>query len=104
MKKKNCWEVKQCGREPGGAKAEEFGVCPAAQEERADGIHDGTNGGRCCWVVAGTLCKGAVAQGSYTEKFSGDCQKCDFYAQVKRDEEPKFKIGLTILKEIRKKG
>ena len=26
----NCWEVKQCGRQPGGPKAGEFGVCPAA--------------------------------------------------------------------------
>lgn len=101
--KKNCWEVKKCGREPGGAKESEFGVCPAAEEKRAEGIHDGKNGGRCCWVVTGTLCKGANAQGSYVEKFSGDCQKCDFYGLVKREEEPKFKIGLSILKEIRKK-
>ena len=102
MKKQNCWEAKKCGREPNGGKADEFGVCPAAEEQRADGIHGGTNGGRCCWVVAGTLCKGANAQGAYTEKF-GDCQKCDFYAMVKREEEPHFKIGLTILKEIREK-
>ncbi|MCI5143259.1 MAG: hypothetical protein D3909_16345 [Candidatus Electrothrix sp. ATG1] len=103
MKKQNCWEVKECGRESGGIRADEFGVCPAAEEGKADGIHDGVNAGRCCWVVAGTLCKGADAQGSYIEKFSGDCQKCDFYAMVKQEEEPNFKIGLSILKEMRKK-
>ena len=26
----NCWEVKKCGREPGGAKVAELGVCPAS--------------------------------------------------------------------------
>jgi hypothetical protein len=103
MKKQNCWEAKKCGREPDGIKADEFGVCPAAEEEKADGIHDGENGGRCCWVVSGTLCKGAKAQGSYVEKFSGDCQKCDFYSMVKREEEPNFKIGLSIMKEMRQK-
>ena len=104
MKKQNCWEAKKCGREPEGRKAHEFGVCPAAEEGKADGIHDGANGGRCCWVVAGTLCKGANAQGSYVDKFSGDCQKCEFYSAVKREEEPNFKIGLSIIKEMRKKG
>ena len=103
MTKKNCWEIKECGREPNGIRVEEFGICPAAEDNRANGIHQGKNGGRCCWVIQGTLCKGATAQGSYIEKFCGDCQKCDFYSKVKREEEPKFKIGMTILKEIKKK-
>ncbi len=103
-KKLNCWELKYCGREPDGAKVDEFGICPAATEDRADGIHQGKNGGRCCWVIQGTLCKGAIAQGSYVEKFWGDCQKCDFYSTVKKEEEPQFKIGLTILKEMKKQA
>jgi hypothetical protein len=103
MKKQNCWEVKKCGREPGGIRADEFGVCPAAEEGKADGIHGGENGGRCCWVIPGTLCKGANAQGSYVEKFSDDCQKCNFYGTVKEQEEPNFKIGLSILREMRAK-
>lgn len=100
-KKLNCWEVKQCGREPGGERAQEFGVCPAAEAQKADGIHAGKNGGRCCWVIQGTLCKGAMVQGSYTEKFCADCQECDFYKAVKKEEEPKFKVGLMILKEMK---
>ncbi len=27
---KNCWDFKSCGREQGGTKAAELGVCPAA--------------------------------------------------------------------------
>ena len=98
-KKLNCWEFQQCGLEPGGEKIAALGVCPAAEEYRADGIHQGRNAGRCCWVIQGTLCKGGI-QGSYVDKFSSDCQKCDFYSMVKKEEEPHFKIGLTILKEI----
>ncbi len=101
-KKLNCWEFKKCGREPGGAKAAELGVCPVAVEGRADGIHHGKNGGRCCWVVTGSLCKGQ-RQGSYAEKF-GDCHKCDFYELVRNEESPKFQVGLTILNEIKKRG
>jgi len=27
--KLNCWEFKKCGRQPGGPKVAELGVCPA---------------------------------------------------------------------------
>jgi hypothetical protein len=100
MKKQNCWEMKKCGREPGGIKEDEFGTCPAAEEQNANGVHDGKNGGRCCWVVAGTLCNNGNAQGSYQKKFSVDCHKCEVYSAVKREEENGFRIGLSILKEI----
>ncbi|GBD98556.1 hypothetical protein BMS3Abin07_00576 [bacterium BMS3Abin07] len=56
--KRNCWEFKGCGREPGGKNAEGLGVCPAATYERLDGIHRGKNGGRVCWIIAGTMCGG----------------------------------------------
>jgi hypothetical protein len=82
--KKNCWEIKQCGREPSGENVDEKGVCPAAEDSNMDGIHGGKNGGRACWVVAGTYCKGKV-QGSYASKFL-DCAKCDFYKQVRKEE------------------
>jgi len=32
MSKKNCWEVMNCGRQTGGTKVSEMGVCPAAIE------------------------------------------------------------------------
>ena len=68
MTKKNCWEIMKCGRQPGGANADKLGVCPAAGETRMDGVHGGSNAGRCCWVVAGTFCTGKP-QGTFTAKF-----------------------------------
>lgn len=102
MKKKlNCWEAKKCGREPGGDKISELGVCPVAEEGGAEGIHGGEKAGRCCWAIAGSLCRGEQ-QGDYANKF-GDCRKCDFYEMVRKEEMPQFKLGLTILKEIKEK-
>ena len=95
----NCWEFKKCGREPGGAKVDELGVCPATTEQRADGIHSGKNGGRACWAIAGTLCKGEV-QGTYALKML-NCLKCDFYQRVVSDERWGFMSGESILKKIR---
>ncbi|MCI5145449.1 MAG: hypothetical protein D3923_07930 [Candidatus Electrothrix sp. AR3] len=100
-KKLNCWEVLKCGREPGGEKVTEFGICPVAVENRANGIHDGDNGGRCCWAIAGSLCKGE-RQGDYAEKF-GECHKCKFYKMVRQEEQPEFKVGIMILNEMKKK-
>lgn len=81
--KQNCWEMKRCGREPGGRNVAELGVCPAATEIRLDKINDGKNGGRCCWAIAGTLCKGEL-QGTYAMKIT-NCLKCDFYKQVEQE-------------------
>jgi hypothetical protein len=82
--KTNCWEFKECGREPGGSKVSEFGVCPAAIDKKVNGIHDGINGGRCCWALAGTLC-GGVVQGTFSKKML-DCMVCDHYKTVFKDE------------------
>jgi hypothetical protein len=46
FKKMNCWEFKQCGREPEGSKISESGVCPATTETRLHGTHGGVNSGR----------------------------------------------------------
>ena len=62
----NCWEFKNCGREAGGAKTAEFGVCPAYPDH-----------GRECASLAGTLCGGKV-QGSFAQKLN-NCVKCEFY-------------------------
>lgn len=98
MKKRNCWEVKECGREPGGKKVHEFGICPATEEQRLDTIHGGTNAGRACWVVAGTMCKGQV-QGTFAQKFS-NCQMCNFYTQVKEEEFPKFQLTAILKNKL----
>jgi hypothetical protein len=96
--KKNCWEVKLCGREPSGNKVSELGVCPAAIETRLDAVHEGTNAGRACWVVAGTLCKGEV-QGTFAKKFEA-CEKCEFYLQVREEEFPQFVFSSVLLNRI----
>lgn len=98
MKKKNCWEVKKCGREPGG-RATNLGVCPSAVEQKLDGTHGGKNAGRACWVVAGTLC-GGEAQGTFAKKYE-NCEKCDFYRLVMEEEGKQFQISLFLLKRLK---
>jgi hypothetical protein len=80
----NCWEFKQCGREPGGSNVHDLGVCPATTAEKLDGLHSGTNAGRACWFVAGTLCNGDI-QGTDAKKYKS-CIYCDFYKKVKEEE------------------
>jgi hypothetical protein len=84
MSKQNCWEFKKCGREPGGAKVAELGICPAAQEPRTNGLNSGKNGGRACWALAGTFCGGKV-QGAFAEKLT-NCMQCEFYKIVQNEE------------------
>lgn len=62
----NCWEFKKCGREKGGSKAEELGVCPAWPDH-----------GKHCARVAGTLCGGQI-QGTFAVKLAS-CLKCEYY-------------------------
>ncbi|OGW33851.1 MAG: hypothetical protein A2X58_07155 [Nitrospirae bacterium GWC2_56_14] len=84
--KLNCWEHKKCGRQPGGLKAQELGVCPVATYQPLDGAHDGRNAGRACWAIAGSLCGGTV-QGTYAQKLH-NCWRCDFMNSVKKEEDP----------------
>ncbi len=86
MSKKNCWEFKNCGRQPGGHKVEEMGVCPASTMQDLDGAHGGKNAGRACWAVAGSLC-GGKCQGTYAQKLH-NCWRCEFMITVKQEEEP----------------
>lgn len=87
-KKKNCWEFQKCGREPGGNKVDELGVCPAATSKKFDKVNGGENAGRFCWVMAGTLCQGEV-QGTFAKKFM-NCLSCSFYQVVEREEDRNF--------------
>ena len=96
--KKNCWEHKGCGREPGGANSDR-GVCPAALETKMDGVHGGKNAGRTCWVVAGTHCGGEV-QGSFAKK-RGGCESCDFLRAVQDDERGRFLPSILLLRRLR---
>ena len=82
--KQNCWEFKECGRELYGRKTEELGTCPAATDASKHGMNNGTNGGRICWAVAGTLC-GSTIQGTFAEK-EDVCLACEFYQKVAEEE------------------
>ncbi|MEK6706479.1 MAG: two-CW domain-containing protein [Bdellovibrionota bacterium] len=64
---KNCWEIKNCGREEGGINADKLGICPAAKNKL----------GRQCWWISGTLCGGKV-QGMFAEK-EKNCMTCEVY-------------------------
>lgn len=84
MAKINCWEFKKCGRENGGIKVSELGVCPSAVAVNMNGLNNGINGGRICWAVAGSFCGGKV-QGTFAEK-RPICMSCDFYKKVTGEE------------------
>jgi len=88
MKRHNCWEVKRCGREPGGTCAERFGICPAALPSDFDGINNGDGAGRFCWAIAGTFCQGKQ-QGTFAKKLMS-CLQCEFLKQVNEDEGRNF--------------
>lgn len=97
-KKMNCWDVKKCGREPGGKKCNELGVCPASTETKAHGINDGINGGRACWAIQETLC-GSKVQGTFTQKLS-NCMQCEFYSAVRNEEGNKYSSSREIISRL----
>ena len=82
--KQNCWEFKKCGREPGGAKVNEIGVCPASIDTSSNGINSGNNSGRLCWATVGTFCGGKI-QGSFARKRM-TCLNCKFFKTVMEEE------------------
>ena len=90
--KQNCWEFMKCGREFGGKKSHEFGVCPVATEEKANGINSGKNGGRICWAISGTMCGGTI-QGEFAQKQS-TCLACKVYRQIQKEEGNNFHLML----------
>ncbi|PLX76296.1 MAG: hypothetical protein C0615_06905 [Desulfuromonas sp.] len=97
MSKQNCWEFFNCGREEGGAKVQELGVCPAATETRLDNINGGKNAGRTCWALARTLCEGMV-QGDAVSKMA-KCMACDFKKHVLKEEQGDF-VGIREVLKI----
>jgi len=98
MKKLNCWEYKKSGREPGGNR-KDLGICPSAITTRLNGIHGGTNAGRACWVVAGTMCGGSV-QGVFARKYE-TCEQCDFYKTVVEEEGAQYVLSMFLLKKLK---
>ncbi|KJR40016.1 hypothetical protein MCHI_004081 [Candidatus Magnetoovum chiemensis] len=100
IKKINCWEFKNCGRELGGVNADKDGICPAAVDDCLDGFHGGKNAGRACWAVAGTLCKGEPS-GTFARKLK-DCTVCEFHQNVILEEEHNYKSTTIYIKKIKK--
>jgi hypothetical protein len=98
MPKLNCWEFKKCGREPGGENVTGHGVCPAATNERLDGVHRGKKAGRVCWIIAGTMCGGEI-QGTFAGKYK-DCRECDFYQRVKEEEGSMFLVTIELINKL----
>jgi hypothetical protein len=82
----NCWQYMQCGREAGGLRADEQGVCPASTEKRLDAVHGGKNGGRACWAVAGSFAKRKPSGVHAAKDKDWDCSLCDFFRMVKGEE------------------
>ncbi len=76
----NCWAFTNCGREPGGSRADDLGVCPAAADGRFDGLNGGTNAGRICWAVAGTFSPGRL-QCILADR-ARPCRTCRFFKLV----------------------
>jgi len=97
--KQNCWEYKNCGREPFGNNVQMLGTCPAATESKLHGVHDGVNAGRSCWVIAGTLCHGEK-QGVFAQKYNS-CIECDFYQVVKDENYQNFQVSISLLQRLR---
>jgi len=99
--KQNCWEFKKCGREIKGKNVDKLSECPAALEQKLNGVHNGVNAGRACWAVSGTLCENSL-QGDFGAKFK-KCLKSDFYAKVK-EEGSSFLLSQNLLKKNKAKG
>ncbi len=84
----NCWEYMHCGRELGGNKVKEYGVCPAVTFIAFNKTNGGYNGGRYCWQIAGTFPR-SNARCSYASQLE-DCTQCDFYRLVQKEEGSNF--------------
>lgn len=78
----NCWEFKNCGREPGGLMAGMLGECPVARAAKHHGVNGGTGAGRLCWLMNDE--SGCTARGY---RRAGRCLDCDFYRRVVFEED-----------------
>ncbi len=87
-KKVNCWEYFKCGREPGGAKCGERGICGVAGAFELEGVNRGTAGGRVCWAVTESGSAEARA-----DKFCR-CIGCVFFRRVVAEEGRAFSLGV----------
>lgn len=99
MSRKNCWEVKNCERQPGGDQVAALGECSVFSAFACHRVNSGINGGRACWAIAGTMCGGKI-QGTFADKIK-NCANCDFFHQVAEEEGAGFVTTPEILKKMK---
>ena len=85
-KKLNCWEFMKCGKGPDRDKADQSGVCPVASEASADGLNNGVNGGRLCWVLAELYGDGKGKWRCSNVSRKSPCFSCEFRYKVTNEE------------------
>jgi hypothetical protein len=73
----------KCGKE---------GDCKVYNEKRLDSVHGGYNGGRACWVIKDSLCG---------IEFKRECEVCEFYMGVVREEGINFMLLEKLLDRMR---
>jgi len=82
--KPNCWDFMACGYGP-----DSTSPCVVVSDQDSEGTNGGTNGGRLCWSVGGTLSgERELAEGART----GNCLVCPFFHLVKSQEGPAFQL------------
>lgn len=96
--KANCWEIRNCGKQPGGRNVDHAGICPAANKIYATGVNGGFHAGRACWAIEKTFC-GAGKHATPAEK-QQTCGECIVYKQVKKEEGDHFIDIDTIRAEL----
>jgi hypothetical protein len=89
--KLNCWQFKNCGREPGGVMAEILGECPVAATMKYDGLNDGVGAGRACWMVPDSACRESRTQLTRVDP----CHACEFYKRVVFEQEEATRFRFT---------
>lgn len=98
MHKKNCWEFMLCGREQGGDRAAELGVCPVALSNPYDNVNRGRYAGRFCWAVKAT----SSNKRTYAENLL-NCFNCEFQKLVQEEEGRQFVLLPTKASTIKLK-
>ena len=99
----NCWDFTHCGRQPGGEKSGELGICNVAVEQLTHGVNNGINGGRACWAVKRKFNANAVPCSCDRDQKLDSCLQCEFYSTVRKEEGDHFVPATKILALLKSK-
>ncbi|MCI5219061.1 MAG: hypothetical protein D3914_07680 [Candidatus Electrothrix sp. LOE2] len=89
----NCWEFKKCGREPGGRNIEKYGCCSVPVSIEYDGMNNGKNGGRSCWILRESACE-KIMRACRVDEIK-ECRQCHFHTYVRKTERFSHKVTLN---------